>query len=174
MPLRVGSEEAKPSEPVVATQHPTREIEEIRSVLRSEAEAKPEKGNLILKIVIGGIFAYVSVMAVGLCGMMFPRQAHEIARSIKLAKDYVHPDPPRARVTIVQTPTTVASPSTNAAAAPAVARKRTHRVETKVVNNSKYAGFEVVDPNHRHSLTPPPPTPSVPVSVAPTGNPQSN
>jgi len=155
MPLRFQSDDAQPAEPITAIRPPAVEFEESRGIRSSYPyEPQPEKGNLILKIVIGGIFAYVTFMAVGLCGVMFPRQSHDVVRAVNQAVALVRPEPPRPRMTVLESmPAT-----TNTPAKPAVtaSHKRYRRV-----GSPEFGSVEVVDSNHTQIRTPSPVTVSV-------------
>src|SRR5437868_10385937 len=89
MPLRFEQEHSHPSEPSQAVRPPAEEMDQDGPIHldhaydRQPSEQRSERGTLLLKIVVGGIFAYVAVMAVGLVGMMFPRQTHEIVRAVQ-------------------------------------------------------------------------------------------
>ncbi len=166
MPLRITPENAQPAEPLAVMPPPASEMQESGSVRsRRRNEQRAEGGHVILKIVIGGIFAYIAVMAVGLCGMMFPHQAHEVSRSVQQAISMVRPETSKPRVTMVQATPAQATPAAKAVPSRA---SRAPRPRVHVVPSSKYPGFEVVDTNHRYAATPRPPTPSVTVSVVDT------
>jgi len=165
MPLRFEQEHSHPSEPIQAVRPPAAEMDQAGPVHldhaydRQPSEQRSERGTLLLKIVVGGIFAYVAVMAVGLVGMMFPRETHEIVRTVKQGVAVVRPDPPRQRVVVLSS----APASTDASVKPATAapRKPRHRV----VESPSFGKVEIVDSGHSHTATPKPPTPSVTVSV---------
>jgi hypothetical protein len=153
MPLRFQSDDAQPAEPITAIRPPAVVFEESRGIRSSYPyEPQPEKGNLILKIVIGGIFAYVAFMAVGLCGVMFPRQSHDVVRAVNQAVALVRPDPPRPRMTVLESmpEATPAKPAVTAS------HKRYRRA-----GSPEFGSVEVVDSNHTHIATPSPVTVSV-------------
>jgi hypothetical protein len=164
MPLRFRSDDAQPAEPIAAIRPPAVHFEESRPIRSSyPCEAQPEKGNLILKIVIGGIFAYVAFMAVGLCGVMFPRQSHDVVRAVNQAVALVRPDPPRPRMTLLESmPAATITP-----VKPAVSASHKHY---RRAGSPEFGSVEVVDSNHTYLATPSPVTVSVDASE-PTAQP---
>ncbi|MBV9610279.1 MAG: hypothetical protein JO187_12035 [Acidobacteria bacterium] len=103
-------------------------------------------------------------MAVGLLGMMFPHQQHDLVRAVKQGVAFVRPEPQRPRALVMPQPT----------AAPAAVDTRSKTVQPaarrKHYSNGKSPNFgtiEVGDSTQRRTITPKPtaPTASITVSV---------
>ena len=160
MPLRVASDDVQAAvqaaEPIIATRPRADDWEESDSFRSRPNEPKAERGTTMLKIIIGGIFAYAAAVGLGIVGMMFPRQTHDVVRAVNQAVAFVRPDPPRTRPYVAPT---VPAAETPAPSVPAAPHKRPHKVDSSQLN------YEVVDPIRKH-VAPRPPTASITVSVA--------
>lgn len=164
MPLRLGSNDVQvaveAAEPIVASRPPAdgwEEGESFRS--RQPRESKPERGTLILKIIIGGIFAYAAAVGLGIVGMMFPRETHDVVRAVNQAVAFVRPDPPKTRPYVAPIVPAAETPAPSRPSAPAAPRKRPHKV------SSSQLTYEVVDPTRKH-VAPRTPSASITISVA--------
>src|SRR5581483_7973888 len=164
MPLRFEPEHSQPYEPVTAVRPSVAETEPGGSIHldlpydKASTERRSDKGTLILKIVVGGIFAYVAVIGAGLCAMMFPRQTHEIVRTVQQGVAIVRPEPTKQRV--IAMPSATVPEDTSVKAATTSSRKQHRRTVS-----ASFGKVEIVDSNRSHTATPRPPTPSVTVSV---------